>query len=176
VLVAVGRVERKEKQTTTLWVITSCKERKGRGGKKNLAVHRILCYPTTVNTNGFGSSMLKEHDGPKEPAEKRATRKWANNQLRQKIIASKIPSPVVIDPKAPPAVATVIKTERPKAKSVTRFENRFKKEIRAMLDEHKERNLIAHLAIIQHQRRRLLLEKIRRLEVSIAEREGELNG
>jgi hypothetical protein len=120
--------------------------------------------------------MLKEHAGPKEPAERRATRKWGNNQLRQKIIASKAPAHAVIDRNAPPALATVIKTERPKAKSVTRFENRFKKDIRAMLDDHKERNMIAHLAIIQHQRRRLLLDKIRRLEVSIAEREGGRSG
>jgi phosphoglycerate-specific signal transduction histidine kinase len=120
--------------------------------------------------------MLKEHDGPKEPAEKRAERKWKNNQLRQKLIASKVPAHAVIDQNAPPAVATVVTTERPKAKSVTRFENRFKKDIRAMLDEHKERNMSAHLAIIQHQRRRLLLEKIRRLEVRIAEREGERSG
>src|ERR1700678_400405 len=115
--------------------------------------------------------MLKEHDGPKEPAEKRATRKWGNNQLRQKVKASRVPTPVVVDPSAPPEIASVIKTERPKAKSVTRFENKFKKDIREMMEGHKERNIMIQRYLIYREKRKILLELIRRREISIAESE-----
>jgi hypothetical protein len=118
--------------------------------------------------------MLKEHDGPKEPAEKRATRKWGNNQLRQKIKASRVPTPVVVDPSAPPEIASVIKTERPKAKSVTRFENKFKKDIREMMEGHKERNIMIQRYLIYQEKRKILLELIRRREISIAESEKRL--
>jgi hypothetical protein len=120
--------------------------------------------------------MLKEHDRPKEPAEKRATRKWTNNQLRKEIKAGKVPAPVVVDPNAPPEIATVIKTERPKAKSITRLQNRFKKDIREMMEGHKARNIMIQIALIDQEKRKILLELIRRREASIVEREGAGNG
>jgi hypothetical protein len=113
--------------------------------------------------------MLK-HDRPREPAEKRAERKWKNNQLRQKIIASKVPAPVVVDPNEPPEVASVIKNDKkPRARV---FERKFLKDIRAMMEEHKERNIVVQRYLIYQEKRKILLELIRRREVSIAEREG----
>jgi hypothetical protein len=115
---------------------------------------------------------MKDLDGPKEPAEKVAERKWKNNELRQKIIASKAPSPVVVDPNAPPEVASVIKNDRkPKARG---FERKFLKDIREMMEGHKERNIMIQRYLIYQEKRKLLLELIRRREVSIAEREGAL--
>jgi hypothetical protein len=107
--------------------------------------------------------MLKEHDGPTEPAEKRAERKWRNNQLRQKIKAGKIP-PVVVDPRAPPDVATVLENKAKRRPGG--FERKFLKEIRAMLDERKQENYRALAAHVHHYRRRLMLEKLRRLELA----------
>lgn len=116
--------------------------------------------------------MLKEHDGPKEPAEKRAERKWKNNQLSQRIKASKVPSPIVIDPKAPPEIATVIENKAKRRPGG--FERRFLKEVRAILDERKLENQRLYAAHIRHYRRRLMLEKIRRLEISIAREEARI--
>jgi hypothetical protein len=113
--------------------------------------------------------MLKEHDGPKEPAEKRAERKWKNNQLRQKIIANKIPTPVVVDRRAPPEVATVIVSKAKRRPGG--FERKFLKEVRSILEERKQENLKLIAALIAHQKRILTLEKIRRLELEIAESE-----
>jgi hypothetical protein len=114
--------------------------------------------------------MLKDHGGPKEPAEKVAERKWKNNELRQKIIASKVAAPVVADPNAPPEVASVIKNDKkPKARG---FERKFLKDIREMMEGHKERNNMIQRYLIAQEKRKLLLELIRRREVSIAEREG----
>jgi hypothetical protein len=113
--------------------------------------------------------MLKEHDGPKEPAERRATRKWKNNEVRQKIIASKVAAPVVVDPNAPPDVATVIVNKAKRRPGG--FERKFLKEIRSILGERKEENLELIRASLRHQRRRLFLEKLRRLELSVAESE-----
>jgi hypothetical protein len=114
---------------------------------------------------------MKELDGPKEPAEKVAERKWKNNELRQKIIASKASSPVVVDPNAPPEVATVIENDK-KPRAFYGFERKFLKEVRSILDERKQANLEIIRAGIRHERRILMLEKIRRLELSIARKEA----
>lgn len=71
-------------------------------------------------------------------------------------------------PTAPPAVE-VIETDNPR---VSAFERKFKRDIKVMLNEHKQISVAAYRAILRHQKRRLLLEKLRRLELSIAEREG----
>jgi predicted outer membrane protein len=118
--------------------------------------------------------MLKEHDGPNEPAEKRAERKWKNNQLRQKIIASKVKAPVVVDPNAPPEVATVIVNKAKRRPGG--FERKFLKYIREMMEGHKERNVMIQRYLIYQEKRKILLELIRRREVRIAEREGERSG
>jgi hypothetical protein len=117
--------------------------------------------------------MLEELDGPKEPAEKRATRKWKNNELRQKIIASKA-APVVVDPKAPPEVGSVLVNKAKRRPGG--FERKFIKELREMLDERKREHLEMIRASLAHQRRRLMLEKLRRLELNVAASEKRIAG
>jgi hypothetical protein len=114
---------------------------------------------------------MKDLDKPTESSEKRAERMWRNNQLRQKIIASNASSPVVADPNAPPDVATVIENDK-KPRAFYGFERKFLKEVRSILDERKQANLEIILAGIRHERRILMLEKIRRLELSIARKEA----
>jgi hypothetical protein len=113
---------------------------------------------------------MKELGGPKEPPEKVAERKWKNNELRQKIIAGKVPTPVVVDPKAPPEIATVIVNKAKRRPGG--FERKFLKEVRAILDERKQENVDLIRASLRHQRRRLMLEKLRRLELRAAESEN----
>jgi hypothetical protein len=114
---------------------------------------------------------MKDLDKPTESSEKRAERMWRNNQLRQKIITRNASSPVVADPNAPPDVATVIENDK-KPRAFYGFERKFLKEVRSILDERKHANLEIILAGIRHERRILMLEKIRRLELSIARKEA----
>jgi hypothetical protein len=97
---------------------------------------------------------------------------WRNNQLRQKIIASKVPSPVAVDPNAAPEIATVIVNKAKRRPGG--FERKFLKDVRAILDERKQEHLKLVAASVRHQRRILMLEKIRRLELSIARKEAVL--
>jgi hypothetical protein len=125
--------------------------------------------------------MLK--DPPKVPASKRATRMWRNHALTKRIKEGKKLVPLLVDPdcidyenrkvhlsKEAPQPAEVIENETPRK---NRFETKFIKDIRAMMNEHKAINVAWYRAVIYQQKRRLLLEKLRRLEVSIAQREGE---
>lgn len=166
----------KEKQRTSIKADDPRIAKKVKISEYKKSCASAKCMLVCKNKSKPGLAMLKEHDVPMEPAEKRATRKWGNNQLRQKIKASKVQAPVVVDPNAPPEVASVIKTDRPKVKSVTRFENKFKKDMRAMMNQHKHDNIVLHRALIYQEKREILLELIRRREVSIAEREGAGNG
>jgi len=134
--------------------------------------------------------MIKDLFGGKEPAKERATRIWRNNDLThrfkkmketgkgseefsfydgKKPFANEVPKP----PNEPIRPADVIENNDPR---VDRFERKFKKDIRMMLNGHKEENralLIAGMrAAIYQEKRKLLLEKLRRLEASIAQREG----
>jgi hypothetical protein len=111
---------------------------------------------------------MKDLDKPTESAEQIAARKWKNNQLRQKIKASRVPAPVVVDPKAPPEIASVIKNAK-KPREHYGFERKFIKDIREMMEGHKERNILIQRWLLQREKRRLLLEKLRRYE--LAERE-----
>jgi hypothetical protein len=79
---------------------------------------------------------------------------------------------VHLDKNPPPEVATVV--ENKSKRLAGGFERKFLKEIRAILDERKQENLRiveAYARHIRQERRKLMLEKIRRLELRIAERE-----
>ena len=115
--------------------------------------------------------MVKYLDQPKETAAKRAERRWRNHDVATKFKAAKAEAKA-----APPKEPLLIETEKPKNDILTRSQERFKKEIKKMLDEHKGRNVAIYAALIAHEKRKLLKEKIRRLEASIAEREGRSNG
>jgi hypothetical protein len=59
-----------------------------------------------------------------------------------------------------------------KTTKVSGFERKFVKDIKAMMEGHKLRNVEIQVAPIHQEKRKLLMEKIRRLELSIAQREG----
>jgi hypothetical protein len=122
-------------------------------------------------------------DPPSESASKKAERKWRNNALRTKYKENKMPFVAVVDPDdidyenrkvhinndAPPKPASIIETDDPK---VERFERKFLKDIRAAMNEHKQINMTIYRAAIRQQKKRILLEIIRRREANIAAREG----
>ena len=107
--------------------------------------------------------MLKEYDQPKETALELATRKWRNNAVGQGIIESQR-TPKVRDVNSElKTVETLINKGR-RDGPINRLESKFKKELKAMLQGHADRNLALYAASLQHRKRRLLLEKLRRLE------------
>jgi hypothetical protein len=129
--------------------------------------------------------MSKNPDNPRESSEKRAERMWRNNQLRQEYKEGKMPVHIMANPEdinyvtkevkvhIDPAPIGSVLVNKGKRKPVS-FERKFLKEIRAMLDERKQENLELIRASLRHERRRLMLEKLRRMELRIAESEKRL--
>jgi hypothetical protein len=139
--------------------------------------------------------MLKDADGPKEPPMERAERKWRNNALRRKYKEGRMPIVAIVDPDtidydnrkihlstdAPPEIGSIIATTEAERKVVRERKQRALRQLFSFLYEDMERkkiliktvrpqlNLIANEQML----RRLLLEKIRRKEASIAQREME---
>jgi hypothetical protein len=133
--------------------------------------------------------MVKDLFGTNERAKEKAERRWRNAELTarflkmketgegsedfafrdgKKYFATEVPKP----PRdAPPKPADLIENEHPR---VSAFERKFKKDLMAMMEGHKRRNAEAYLAVIAHERRKLLKEKIRRLELSIAASEARI--
>jgi hypothetical protein len=67
-------------------------------------------------------------------------------------------------------IGTIIGTEKRTSGTVTRAQTKFAKEIRAMLEGHVKRNVLLCAISIRLQRKRLLQEKLRRLEAREADR------
>jgi hypothetical protein len=109
--------------------------------------------------------MLKEHDTPKEPARIKAERKWGNADVRERIKAER-QVPKLVDPSWKPGIAETISNDDKLSGPVNRLESRFKKEIRAMLESHVDRNLAIYAASIERRRIKLLKEKLRRLQLA----------
>ena len=65
--------------------------------------------------------------------------------------------------------ADVIENDDPR---VNKLETKFIKDILEMMEGHKKPNVEIYAAAIREQKRKLLLEKLRRVEAGIAEREG----
>jgi hypothetical protein len=110
--------------------------------------------------------MLKHPDDPRrEPARKRAERKWGNHDV-EKRFKEEIKKPEVPpDQETELAIADSINNKKPDRRgSITRAQTKFAKDIRMMMEGHSKRNLILYTLSIRARRYRLLKEKVRRLE------------
>jgi hypothetical protein len=130
--------------------------------------------------------MAKEIDNSKEPARKKAERRWRNHALVKKYKAGKLPFVAVVNPDDvdyekqkvhlpkghEPKIAETVTNDGRRDGSLRRFESRFIKEIRTMLEGHNQRNLMLYAASLQHQKYLLLKEKLRRLEAAQHEEES----
>lgn len=116
---------------------------------------------------------MKEHDPIKERAERIAARKWRNNDIRQKILAERnLPKRGDPSEKEREAeIAKVITNEERKGSKVKRFESKFKRELREMMEGQQKLRLQIYLIRLEHRRRILLKEKLKRLKAAEAERE-----
>jgi hypothetical protein len=108
--------------------------------------------------------MLKDvDDKPKEPARKKAERRWRNHDV-EKRFKEENAKPAPKEPKEI-EIAETISREKPDGRgSVIRAQTKFAKYIREMMDGHTKRNEILYALSIRAQRYRLLKEKLRRLE------------
>jgi hypothetical protein len=77
--------------------------------------------------------MRKDTDQPKEPLRNKAARMWKNNSVRKKI-AEERQSRQKPERDADPEVTELIINEGRKSGRITRFENRFKREIRTQME------------------------------------------
>ena len=116
------------------------------------------------------SEMLKHIDDIRKSAKERATRRWTNHQVEKAFkaarqeAANKPAEPKPIEP------ADIIEQDRIIKEATTKFESKFIKDIRTKLDEHKGRNVALYALSIRVRHKRLLMEKLRRLEAREAQR------
>jgi hypothetical protein len=115
--------------------------------------------------------MLKHIDDIRKSAKERAQRRWQNyatekafKAAREKANEDAAKEPKELEP------ADVLEQERIIKEETTKFESKFIKEIRMMLDEHKGRSVALYALSIRVRHKRLLMEKLRRLEAREAQR------
>jgi hypothetical protein len=111
--------------------------------------------------------MLKDPDQPKEPLRSKAARTWKNNNVRKKISEER-QSQGKPDPNADPEVTEVIINEGRKSGRVSRFENRFKRDLRVQMEGHAAQNVALYLRMLEHRKIILLREKLKRLKAAQA--------
>jgi hypothetical protein len=109
--------------------------------------------------------MLKDDGPPKEPLRNVAERKWRNNHVRKRIVEER-QKPKAKEPSGEPEIAETIINEGRVDGPIKRFESRFKKEIRAMMEGHAKRNLQLYTEMLQRRKVLLLREKLRRLKLA----------
>jgi hypothetical protein len=109
---------------------------------------------------------------PKEPARKRAERRWRNYDVEKRFKEEKA-KPTLKEPKDL-EIAELIKNEELKKGTLTRAQTKFARYIKELLDDHKhrteQRNMIVLALSIRRQRKRYLMEKLRRLEAREVQR------
>ena len=118
---------------------------------------------------------MKDLDKPKESAEQRAIRMWSNYDLTKRFLEEVQKKEAIQKPaKTTPDIAEVIETEHPRAEAVTRFERRFIKDFKAMLEDHKKRNVALYRLSLLTRIHRLKAEMAKRLEAQPAQPKKDL--
>jgi hypothetical protein len=114
--------------------------------------------------------MLKHIDDIRKSARERAQRRWKNHAVEKAFKAAQ--QEAARAPKEPKELepADVLGQDRLIKEGGTKFESKFIKEIRMMLDEHKGRSVALYALSIRVRHKRLLMEKLRRLEAREAQR------
>jgi hypothetical protein len=108
---------------------------------------------------------------------KKAERRWRNHDVERRFKEEKTKPSMDSDLKQSKdlEIAETISREKPDGRgSVIRAQTKFAKYLRELLDDHKhkneQRNLIMYALSIRAQRKRLLFEKLKRLELREAQR------
>jgi hypothetical protein len=115
--------------------------------------------------------MLKSIDDIRKSARERAARRWHNHAVERAFKeAQKQKEETQAKQTIPISPADVLEQEQLIKEATTKFESKFIKDIRAMLEDHVTRNEVRYAIAIRAQRKRLLTEKLRRLEAREAQR------
>lgn len=110
--------------------------------------------------------MLKHVDDIRKSARGRATRKWRNHDLQQRLKEEK--KKAEFAPKQPKELepADVIENNKKLNGNLIRVQTKFAKDIRAMLEGHADRNTVLYILSLQAKKKKLLAEKLRRLRAA----------
>jgi hypothetical protein len=116
-------------------------------------------------------------DTPKESAKERATRRWRNHQVEKSFKEGRAKPPLSASPVAKELeIAETITNKKPDGRgSGIRAQTKFAKYLRELMERHSKRNELLYALSIRAQRYRLLKEKLRRLELSEAQRVAQQN-
>lgn len=115
--------------------------------------------------------MLKDHS-TNEPARIKAERKWRNHEVASTWKEFQIEERERAAKEAesqPPRVASVIENDEIIKGRVVRAQTKFAQEIRAMLEEHKRRNLLMYKLSLQSRIYKLKRAKLKLLEARAAQ-------
>jgi hypothetical protein len=112
--------------------------------------------------------MLKHIDDIRKSARERAQRRWKNYQIEKNFKASQ--EEEADKPKEPRPLepADILHQQKLIKEHATKFESAFIKEIRAIMEGHTQRNVAMYLQSLEARRLKLLKEKLRRLQLSVA--------
>jgi hypothetical protein len=113
--------------------------------------------------------MLKDQP-PKEPARRKAERKWRNHSVERNFKEERRKANAA--PREPKEIkfGDVIENDRVIAGEIVRVQTKFANEIRDMLKHHTLRNIYLYKLHLRNQKKRLLWEKYKRLLAREAER------
>jgi hypothetical protein len=116
--------------------------------------------------------MLKHIDDIRKSARERANRRWKNWQTTKDFKAAQQQASEgaakqvkLLEP------ADVLEQEKLIKEATTKFESRFLKDLREMMEGDKQRTLQLYALSLQAKKKRLLAEKLRRLQ--LAQQQGE---
>jgi hypothetical protein len=114
--------------------------------------------------------MVKVLEPPKEPASKVAERKWRNHDVTKRFLEARQRRPKLVEDREPEIAETITNDGRVDG-PIKRAETKFAREIRAMMQSHVDKNLAMYVAQLDHRKRILLKEKLRRLKAAHPELE-----
>ena len=109
--------------------------------------------------------MFKEHDPPKEPARKKAERRWTNAEIRRRV-KERQQKPRLVDPNKEPEIAGVVTNEAKLNGPIKRAETKFLRDTKKMLQCHVDKNLAAYSISLERRRYLLLKEKLSGLQAA----------
>jgi hypothetical protein len=111
-------------------------------------------------------------DKDKEPAQRRANRKWANHAVSKLFKeAQRIAAEAPKEPKKLEVADTIKNDEKLKGR-LLRIQPKFAKDVRAMMEGHAQQNLVNYHISLMNRKRKLLAEKLRRLQLAEAQQEN----
>jgi hypothetical protein len=106
-------------------------------------------------------------DTPLETSEQRALRMWSNYAKLKRMQAEKKKEeeapPVPTEPEIAELIKGGVKADDGRFKT-TKFERKFAKDLRGMLEKHKRRNVLLYRLSLVMEKRKLLWAKLKRLE------------